>query len=81
MASLTVPQSSVSIKCPVSKAGVATIYGFGVHIRVQAGHLEAEFGIGPDRRVIRLARVGHRLKRLVCISEDGFVTLGALRRN
>ena len=27
----------------------------------------------------RLARIGHKLKRLVCISEDGFATLAALK--
>ncbi|MGB8834413.1 MAG: CRISPR-associated endonuclease Cas1, partial [Candidatus Sulfotelmatobacter sp.] len=46
---------------------------------MQSGHLEIEDGIGPERRTIRLARVGHDLKRLVCISEDGFATLGALK--
>jgi CRISPR-associated endonuclease Cas1 len=46
---------------------------------MQAGHLEIEDGIGPERRTIRLARIGHNLKRLVCISEDGFATLAALK--
>jgi CRISPR-associated endonuclease Cas1 len=46
---------------------------------MQSGHLEIEDGIGPERRTIRLARVGHGLNRLVCISEDGFATLAALK--
>jgi CRISPR-associated endonuclease Cas1 len=46
---------------------------------MQSGHLEIEDGVGPERRKIRLARVGHGLKRLVCISEDGFTTLSALK--
>lgn len=46
---------------------------------MQAGHLEIEDGVGLDRRTIRLARVGHRLKRLVCIAEDGFFTIDALK--
>jgi CRISPR/Cas system-associated endonuclease Cas1 len=46
---------------------------------MQAGHLQLEDGVGPERRKCRLPRVGHGLKRLVCISEDGFVTLSALR--
>jgi CRISPR-associated endonuclease Cas1 len=46
---------------------------------MQSGHLEIEDGIGPERRRIKLARVGHGLKRLVCISEDGFTTLSALK--
>ena len=66
-------------KLPISKSGVLTIHGYGVCVRMQSGHLEIEDGIGPERRKIRLARVGHGLKRLVCISEDGFVTLSALR--
>jgi CRISPR-associated endonuclease Cas1 len=46
---------------------------------MQAGHLEIEDGIGPDRRKIRLARVGHRLKRLVVCGAEGFVSLATLR--
>jgi CRISPR/Cas system-associated endonuclease Cas1 len=46
---------------------------------MQGGHLEIEDGIGSERRTLRLARIGHNLKRLVCISEDGFATLAALK--
>ena len=46
---------------------------------MQSGHLQIEDGVGMERRKIRLARVGHGLKRLVCISEDGFMTLSALK--
>jgi CRISPR-associated protein Cas1 len=46
---------------------------------MQSGHLFIEDGIGPERRKFRLPRVGHGLKRLVCISEDGFITLSALK--
>jgi CRISPR-associated endonuclease Cas1 len=63
----------------ISKLGVVTLYGYGIRITMQAGHLQIEDGIGPDRRKLRLPRVNHRLKRLVCISEDGFVTLSALK--
>ena len=63
----------------IRKHGVLTLYGFGIRVRMHSGHLEIEDGIGPERRRIRLARVGHGLKRLVCISEDGFTTLGALK--
>ena len=48
-------------KSPISKSGVLTISGFGVRVRMQHGHLEIEDGVGPDRRRLRLARVGHRL--------------------
>ena len=46
---------------------------------MQSGHLQIEDGIGPERRKFRLPRVNHKLKRLVCIGDDGFVTLSALR--
>jgi CRISPR-associated protein Cas1 len=46
---------------------------------MQAGHLQVEDGIGPERHKFRLPRVNHRLKRLVCIADDGFITLSALR--
>jgi CRISPR-associated endonuclease Cas1 len=78
-ASHNLPQLPRSIKSPISKDGVLTIHGFGVRVRMQSGHLEIEDGVGPERRTIRLARVNHNLRRLVCISDDGFVTLSALK--
>jgi CRISPR-associated endonuclease Cas1 len=78
-ASHNLPQSRISGKSPISKSGVVTIHGYGVRVRVQSGHLEIDEGVGPERRTFRLARVGHNLTRLVCISEDGFVTLSALK--
>jgi len=58
---------------------VLTIHGFGVRVGMQSGHLEIEDGVVNERRTIRLARVNHNLRRLVCISDDGFVTLSALK--
>ncbi len=75
----TLPQRDASRKSPINKTGVLTLTGFGIKVRMQSGHLEIEDGLGPDRRKFRLARVGHGLKRLVCISEDGFATLSALK--
>src|SRR5947207_10384775 len=63
----------------ISKLGVFTLYGYGIRITMQAGHLQIEDGIGPERRALRLPRINHRLKRLVCIGDDGFITLSALR--
>src|SRR5215831_760448 len=63
----------------ISKLGVFTLYGYGIRITMQAGHLQVEDGIAGDRYKFRLPRVNHRLKRLVCIGDDGFVTLSALR--
>jgi CRISPR-associated endonuclease Cas1 len=78
-ASLNVSQACIYGKSQIPKSGVLTLHGFGIRMRVQSGHLELEYGVGMERRKIRLARVGHRLRRLVCVSEDGFVTLSALR--
>src|SRR5258707_2841703 len=63
----------------ISRLGVLTLYGYGIRVTMQAGHLQVEDGIGPERRRFRLPRVNHRLKRLVCIADDGFITLSALR--
>jgi CRISPR-associated endonuclease Cas1 len=69
-----------SVSTPqISKSGVLTLYGFGIRIAVQAGHLQVEYGVGLERRRLRLPRVNHRLKRLVCVGDDGFVSLAALR--
>ena len=77
-ASPTVQHPSALRNSPISKSGVLTIHGFGIRVRMQSGHLEIDDGIGPERRKIRLARVGHGLKRLVLIGSDGFITLEAL---
>src|SRR5262249_46925223 len=79
VATSNLQQHDIFGKAPVSKSGVLTINGFGVRVRMQSGHLEIDDGVGPQRRKFRLPRVGHGLKRLVCISEDGFVTLSALK--
>src|SRR5262252_11012406 len=59
--------------------GVVTLYGYGIDVHVARGHLELCDGIGIDRRVARLPRIGHGLRRLVVIGADGFVSLAALR--
>jgi CRISPR-associated endonuclease Cas1 len=79
MASYNLSQHDLSHKSTVSKSGVLTIHGFGVRVSMQAGHLLVEDGVGMDRRKIRLARVGHGLRRLVCITDDGTISLSALR--
>src|SRR6266700_2756695 len=63
----------------ISKSGVLTLYGYGIRVTMQAGHLQVEDDIGPERSIFSLSRVNHRLKRLVCIGDDGFITLSALR--
>jgi len=59
--------------------GVVTLYGYGIQVRVDRGHLILEDGIGASRRYARLARIGHGLERLIVIGSDGLVTLSALR--
>jgi len=63
----------------IGKHGVLTLYGFGIKVRVDRGHLFAEWGIGTDRDSVCLPRVNHGLRRLVMIGNDGFITLEALR--
>lgn len=59
--------------------GTLTVFGFGIQVRVDRGHLFIEDGVGPDRRQVLLPRVGHGLRRLVVIGSDGMVSLAALR--
>jgi len=59
--------------------GVVTLFGYGISVRVDRGHLVLEDGVGSDRRYARFSRVGHGLRRLVTIGSDGDVSLAALR--
>jgi CRISPR-associated endonuclease Cas1 len=63
----------------VPRHGVLTLFGYGIQVRVDRGHLLLDDGIGPDRRQFRLPRIGHRLRRLVLIGSDGMISLAALR--
>jgi len=72
-ATKTVPQLSQSHNLIMPRHGVVTLYGYGIHVRVDRGHLCIEDGIGPERTFYRLARVGHRLRRLVVIGSDGMI--------
>src|SRR5690242_16391392 len=74
------PRNSDHIQqCQVPRHGVVTLYGYGIRVHVDRGHLILEDGIGSDRRYARLPRVGHGLRRLVVIGADGYVSLAALR--
>ncbi len=61
------------------RCGVVTLFGYGIKVHVDRGHLTLQDGIGPERRKARLSRVGHGLQRLVIIGSDGMVSLAALR--
>jgi len=58
--------------------GILTLYGHGIRVYVERGHLIVKDGIGSDRHEGRFARIGHGLRRLVVIGSDGFVSLSAL---
>jgi CRISPR-associated endonuclease Cas1 len=74
-----VPLDGKSLVRIVPNQGVLTVFGYGIRIQVDRGHLTIEDGIAGDRRKARLARVGHGLRRLVLIGSDGFISLSALR--
>ncbi len=78
-ATKTVLQVSQSHNSIVPRHGVVTLFGYGIQVRVDRGHLLLHDGIGAQRREARLPRVGHGLRRLVVIGADGMVSLAALR--
>jgi CRISPR-associated endonuclease Cas1 len=80
-ATQTVPQHSEQCNfIPiVPQHGVVTLFGYGINVHVDRGHLSIQDGIGTNRREARLPRVGHGLRRLVVIGSDGMVSLAALR--
>ncbi len=78
-ASATVSQLPHSSNSLTPRNGVVTLYGYGITVHVDRGHLILRDGVGNDRREAHLPRVGHGLRRLVVIGADGFVSLAALR--
>jgi len=72
-------KTSQVVTSVVPRCGVVTLFGYGVKVRVDRGHLTFEDGIGAARREARLPRIRHGLRRLVVIGSDGFVSLEALR--
>jgi len=55
--------------------GVVTLFGYGIKVHVDRGHLVLEDGVGDSRRQWRFPRVGHRLQRLIIIGSDGMIRL------
>src|SRR6266566_4966853 len=78
-ASATVSQFQQSRNLLVPRHGVVTLFGYGINVYVDRGHLVLKDGVGSDRCEARFARVGHGLRRLVVIGSDGMVSLSALR--
>jgi CRISPR-associated endonuclease Cas1 len=77
----TVPQDSEHCNfIPIEpRHGIITLYGYGIDVRVDRGHLILHDGIGSRRTTARFARIGHGIKRLIVIGSDGNVSLAALR--
>ena len=70
-ATQNVSQPTTSSNTPkLTPHGVLTLFGYGIKVRVDRGHLLVEDGIGADRYQLRLPRVGHGLRRLVIIGSD-----------
>ncbi|MGA8222513.1 MAG: CRISPR-associated endonuclease Cas1 [Candidatus Acidiferrales bacterium] len=78
-ASATVSQLPQSRNLLTSRLGTITLYGYGITVCVDRGHLVLKDAIGEDRREIRIPRVRHGLRRIVVIGSDGIVSLAALR--
>lgn len=78
-ASATLSEFSPTCNSLIPKHGVITLFGYGISVSVDRGHLVLKCGIGRERCEGRLARVGHGLRRLVVIGSDGFISLAALR--
>jgi CRISPR-associated endonuclease Cas1 len=81
-ATQTVPQVVPNRNFPTEitpQHGVVTLFGYGIRVQVERGHLILKDGIGPDRGEGRFSRIGHGLRRLVVIGADGMISLAALR--
>jgi CRISPR-associated protein Cas1 len=84
-ASLTVSQLPSTLnpldvpRALAPRRGILTLFGYGISIRVDRGHLIVEDGIGASRRGVRFPRVNHGLRRVIVIGSDGSVSLAALR--
>jgi CRISPR-associated endonuclease Cas1 len=78
-ASATVSQLSQSGNSLTPRYGVVTLFGYGITVSVDRGHLVIKDGIGATRSEARFARIGHGLRRLVIVGSDGFISLAALR--
>ena len=63
----------------IPRHGVVALFGFGIQVKVERGHLILLDGVGVARREARFSRITNELRRLVVIGADGFVSLGALR--
>jgi len=80
-ATQTVPQNPhhFNFTSTVPRHGVVTLFGYGIAVSVERGHLTFKDGVGRSRRDARFSRVRHGIRRLIVIGADGMVSLAALR--
>jgi CRISPR/Cas system-associated endonuclease Cas1 len=70
--------SSPTVKETLPTHGTLTVWGYGAKIRVNCGHLIAEWGICDERYSAQLPRVNHRLDRLVLLDPEGYLSFEAV---
>ena len=75
----TLAELSSSHNSLKSRHGVVTLFGHGIKVCVDRGHLQLEDGIGAERQQLRLPRIGHNLRLLVVVSCDGYISFAALQ--
>lgn len=62
-----------------SRNRTLTLAGYGIQLRVNRGHLEAEDGAGRQRRSFRFPRVSPELERVVVVGHSGTISFDALQ--
>src|SRR5215211_5528516 len=64
---------------PPVPGGVIVAAGYGLKFYVRRGHLIIEDGVGRNRQTGRYHRATSKLKRVVVVGHDGYITLEAMR--
>jgi len=59
--------------------GLVVVAGYGLKLYVHHGHLIVNDGVGRNRQTRRYHRATSKLKRVVVIGHDGYITLEAMR--
>lgn len=62
-----------------NEGGIVLLWGYGLKLRIDRNHLCAEDGIGHERRSARFAKAPARLRRVVLLSTNGYISLEVLR--
>lgn len=59
--------------------GIAVAEGFGLALTVTGGQLVIRDGVGSIRRVRKYPRAGRKLRRVIVLGHDGYLSLSAIR--